>query len=67
VAERILARGSRLAPFARPAIVNGNAGVVVVRDGRPYAVVSFAVADGRVVEIDLFADAARLRQLRGVV
>ena len=63
VAERILARGSRLAPFARPAIVNGNAGVVVVREGRPFAVVAFSVAAGRIVEIDLFADAAKLRPL----
>jgi RNA polymerase sigma-70 factor, ECF subfamily len=63
VAQRILARGSRLAPFARPAIVNGDAGVIVVRDGRPFAVVAFAVAAGRVVEIDLYADPARLRRL----
>src|SRR5215467_13642616 len=30
VAHRVLARGSRLAPYARPAIVNGNAGVIVL-------------------------------------
>src|SRR5437016_6067188 len=30
VAQTILARGSRFAPYARPAIVNGNAGVIVV-------------------------------------
>src|SRR5512132_2658448 len=35
VAKRILARGSRLAPYARPAIVNGNAGAIVVPQGRP--------------------------------
>jgi RNA polymerase sigma-70 factor (ECF subfamily) len=60
VAERILARGSRLAPHARPAIVNGNAGVIVVPGNVPVAVVGFAVAEGRIVEIDLIADPAKL-------
>jgi len=60
VAETILARGSRFAPHARPAIVNGNAGVIVVPGNRPIAVVSFSVAGGRIVEIDLVADPAKL-------
>jgi len=63
VAERILARGSRLAPHARPAIVNGDAGVVVVPGTRPIAVVGFTVADGRIVEIDLIADPAKLARV----
>src|SRR5438552_9584223 len=41
VARQILSRGTRLAPFARPAIVNGAAGAVVMVDGRPFAVVGF--------------------------
>ena len=60
VAETILARGARFAPHARPAIVNGNAGVVVVPRVKPIAVVSFSVAGGRIVEIDLVADPAKL-------
>jgi len=60
VAERILARGSRLAAHARPAIVNGNAGVIVVPGNVPVAVVGFAVAEGRIVEIALIADPAKL-------
>ena len=56
VARTILARGSRLAPYARPAIVNGNAGVIVVPGQRPLAVVAFTVTQGRIVEIDLVAD-----------
>ena len=60
VAQRILARGSRLAPYARPAIVNGNAGVIVAPQGRPVAVVAFAVEQGRIVEIDLVANPAKL-------
>jgi RNA polymerase sigma-70 factor (ECF subfamily) len=63
VAETILARGARFAPHARPAIVNGNAGVIVVPGQKPIAIVSFSVADGRIVEIDLVADPAKLRGL----
>jgi ketosteroid isomerase-like protein len=63
VAETILARGARFAPHARPAIVNGNAGVIVVPGKKPIAIVSFSVADGRIVEIDLVADPAKLRGL----
>lgn len=63
VAETILARGARFAPHARPAIVNGNPGVIVVPGTKPIAVVSFSVAEGRIVEIDLVADPAKLRGL----
>ena len=63
VARRVLARGSRLAPHARPAIVNGNAGVVVVPDARPFAVVGFSVENGKIVDIDLIADPAKLAHL----
>jgi RNA polymerase sigma factor (sigma-70 family) len=61
VAETILARGARFAPHARPAIVNGNAGAIVVPGEKPIAVVSFSVVGGRIVEIDLVADPAKLR------
>jgi RNA polymerase sigma-70 factor (ECF subfamily) len=63
VAETILARGARFAPHAQPAIVNGKAGAIVVPGKQPIAVVSFSVADGRIVEIDLVADPAKLRGL----
>jgi RNA polymerase sigma factor (sigma-70 family) len=62
VAGRALAF-ARLYPFARPALVNGAAGVVVVPRGRPFSVMGFTVTDGRIVEIDAIADPARLRQL----
>jgi RNA polymerase sigma-70 factor (ECF subfamily) len=64
VARTVLARGSRFAPHARPAIVNGNAGVIVVPGTKPIAVVGFTVADGRVLEIDLIANPAKLQALR---
>jgi RNA polymerase sigma-70 factor, ECF subfamily len=63
VARRVLARGSRLAPFGRFAIVDGGPGVVVSRRGRAVAAVRFGVAAGRVSTIDVFADPARLRGL----
>jgi RNA polymerase sigma-70 factor (ECF subfamily) len=64
VARTILARGSRLAPYARPAIVNGNAGVIVVPGERPLAVVAFTVTRGRIAEIDLVADPRKLTAIR---
>jgi RNA polymerase sigma factor (sigma-70 family) len=54
---------ARFAAFARPALVNGAAGFVVAREGRPLTVAGFTVAGGKIVEIDLLADPARLRKL----
>jgi RNA polymerase sigma factor (sigma-70 family) len=54
---------ARYAPFARPALVNGTAGFVVVTPDGPFAVAGFTVAHGRVVEIDLLAGRDRLRNL----
>jgi RNA polymerase sigma factor (sigma-70 family) len=61
VAAQVLARGSRLAPHARPALVNGTAGFVVGRGDALVAVVGFTVANGRIVEIDLITDRSKLR------
>jgi RNA polymerase sigma-70 factor, ECF subfamily len=63
VAEQVLARGSRFAPHARPAIVNGSAGVVVGEGIRPIAVVGFTVSHDRIVAIDLITDPEKLRGL----
>ena len=62
VAEQA-SRFARLARFARPALVNGTAGYVVAPGGRPVAVGGFTVAGGKIVEIDILADPARLRNL----
>jgi RNA polymerase sigma factor (sigma-70 family) len=62
VAEQTLTF-SRLSPFVRPALVNGAAGVVVAPRGRPFAVMGFTVRREKIVEIDVLADPARLRQL----
>ena len=64
VAQRVLARGSRFAPFGRFAIVNGGPGVVVAPPGkRPMAVVGLTVAEGRISAIEVVADPAKLRRL----
>jgi RNA polymerase sigma-70 factor (ECF subfamily) len=63
VARRVLERGRPLAGLARPALVNGGAGLVVGRPGRPIAVVSFTVAGGRIVAIDLITDREKLARL----
>ncbi|HJQ74370.1 MAG TPA: RNA polymerase sigma factor SigJ [Gaiellaceae bacterium] len=63
VAEQILARAPRFAGFARPAIVNGSAGLVAVPRVRPIAVLGFTISRDRIVEIDLVADPAKLRAL----
>jgi RNA polymerase sigma-70 factor (ECF subfamily) len=63
VARRVLSRGTRLAPLARSVLVNGAAGVVVGDPARPFAVVGFTVAAGRIVEIDLITNPAKLRRL----
>jgi RNA polymerase sigma-70 factor, ECF subfamily len=62
VAEQALSF-SRFARFARPALVNGNAGVVADAGGRLLAVLGFTVRHDRIVEIDILADPARLRRL----
>jgi RNA polymerase sigma-70 factor (ECF subfamily) len=65
VAEQILARAPRFAHFARPAIVNGSAGLIVVPKDRPIAVLGFTIVNDRIAELDLVADPAKLRSLRG--
>ncbi|WP_438828703.1 sigma-70 family RNA polymerase sigma factor [Streptomyces klenkii] len=52
----------KLSPFARPALVNGTAGVVVVpRDWKqPVSVMAFTVVAGKIVAIEVLADPERL-------
>jgi RNA polymerase sigma factor (sigma-70 family) len=65
-AEAVASRAVRfagLAPWVRPALVNGAAGVVVAPHGRPFAVIGFTVSGGRIVEIDALADPERLSRI----
>ena len=62
--SRTRSRGcSRLSLQLRPALINGAAGAVATLDGEPYAVTGSTIRAGRIVEIDILADAERLRRL----
>ena len=50
-----------------PALVNGAAGVVVTVGGRPFAILGFTVAGGRIVEIDAIADPERVARIAAAV
>jgi RNA polymerase sigma-70 factor (ECF subfamily) len=56
-------------PAARlhPALVNGAAGAVVTIYGRPFAVMGFTVAEGKIVAIDAIADPERVRRIAAAV
>ncbi|MGE3601528.1 MAG: sigma-70 family RNA polymerase sigma factor, partial [Dehalococcoidia bacterium] len=54
---------TRLAPFVRPALINGTAGAVVVVGGRVFSVMGFTVAHGKIVAIDVLYDPERLAGL----
>jgi RNA polymerase sigma-70 factor (ECF subfamily) len=45
------------------ALVNGAAGLVSLREGRPFSVGAFTVSGGRIVEFDILADPDRLAKL----
>lgn len=56
--------GSRVVP----ALVNGAAGAVIMVGKRPFVVMGFIVtADGKSVEINAVADAARVRRIAAAV
>ncbi|MEU6236184.1 sigma-70 family RNA polymerase sigma factor [Kitasatospora sp. NPDC047058] len=53
-----------LAPYARPALINGAAGVVVIgANGRLVATMAFTVVGGVIVAIDVLSDPERLGAL----
>ena len=62
VAGQARANAARAA-FAQPALVNGMAGFVVVKDETPHVVAAFTVVDGRIVAMDFLADPDRLAKL----
>jgi hypothetical protein len=44
----------------RRAVVNGAAGVLVVRRGEPFTIMGFTVSDGKIVEIYVLAAPANV-------
>ena len=59
--------GANPAAQLHPALVNGAAGVVVTVGGRPFAVLGFTVAAGKIVAIDAFGDPQRVRRIAAAV
>ena len=58
----------RFAPYVRPALINGTAGVVAFDGPRPFAVLAFTVVGDRAVAIDVFNDPELVAKLdiRGI-
>ncbi len=54
---------SRLDLLQQPALINGAAGVVSMRDGKPFSVAGATVRGGRIVEMDFLTDPERLAAL----
>jgi RNA polymerase sigma factor (sigma-70 family) len=53
----------KFAPYVRPVLINGTAGVVAVVGGKPFSVMAFTVTDGRIAAIEVLYDPARLAAL----
>jgi RNA polymerase sigma factor (sigma-70 family) len=65
-AREVIAQAQRFAPlsrFARPVLVNGAPGFLVARGGEPLAVLAMTVQEGKITEMDILADPARLARL----
>jgi RNA polymerase sigma factor (sigma-70 family) len=65
-AENVASRAtaaSRLGLVARPALVNGAAGWVSLRDGDAFAIAALTVHNGRITSMDILLDPARLARL----
>ena len=56
----VAARGAR---FAQPALVGGRVGLVVAPRGRLFRVLSFTFAGGKIAQVEVIGDPARLREL----
>jgi RNA polymerase sigma factor (sigma-70 family) len=54
---------SRVDLTIRPVLINGEAGFLAFRDGKPFSLGAFTVRGGRIVEIDFLTDPERLARL----
>ncbi|WP_309237271.1 sigma-70 family RNA polymerase sigma factor [Actinomadura sp. BRA 177] len=62
IAERAIAFSFR-SEFARPALINGAAGLIVATEDEPIAVMAFTVVNNKIAELDIYADPTRLTML----
>ena len=67
VARQALWGAAISAARLHPALVNAAPGVVITVRGRPFAVMSFTVADGKIAEIDAIGDPERVRRIAAAV
>ena len=61
VARNAPGRGRRFVGLAKPAIVNGGAGIMLAAGDHVIGVAGITVAGGRIAEIDLITDQTKLR------
>jgi RNA polymerase sigma-70 factor (ECF subfamily) len=64
VARNALERGKRFVALAKPAIVNGGAGIILASGDHVIGVAGITVAGDRITAIDLITDRAKLRDTR---
>jgi RNA polymerase sigma-70 factor (ECF subfamily) len=67
VAQQALMGGALAGARLLPVLVNGAAGAVATVGGRPFALMGFLVAGGKIVEIDAIAEPARVRRIAAPV
>jgi RNA polymerase sigma factor (sigma-70 family) len=63
VAGHVLRTAPRFVNLARPVLVNGEAGALFGTHDDPVAVIGFTIVGGRIAELNLVADPAKLRHL----
>lgn len=56
-------RGAVIGGELLPVLVNGSPGVLVIANGKPFAVLGFVIAGGKIVEIDGIGNPERVRRI----
>jgi len=54
---------SRMAKAVQPALINGAVGLILAPNGRLSRVLSFRIANGKIVDVEIIADPERLKHL----
>jgi RNA polymerase sigma factor (sigma-70 family) len=67
VAQSAITGAALAGALVVPVLVNGAAGAVIVVGGRPFVVMGFIVAGGRILEIDAIADPQRVPRIAAAV
>jgi RNA polymerase sigma factor (sigma-70 family) len=65
-ARDVIAQAERFTPlgrFAHRVLVNGGPGAIIVTEGKPLALASITIVDGKIIELDFLADPDRLARL----